>query len=362
MNSISASQAFIDGEIVGPTLVAWDEAGVVIEVRSIPLSEVDVDAILSPGFIDIQVNGIDEINVATATSQDWVKLSRLLLGTGVTSWCPTLISNPLAEITTSLKLIARQIDEQSVEKNQMVSEIIGVHLEGPFLGSATGAHDRRHVIDVDIEWIRELPKSVKLVTMGAEQSQAVIATKILREHGATVSIGHSRATHEQIQSMKNAGASIVTHLFNAMSGVHHREEGVALSVLTDSDLFASIIVDLEHVSPQAVQLAFLAKPDKMILITDSVASTSVTAPRLRDGTLAGSVLKMDQAIRNAVTHCSVPLHQALAAATVNPATAMNLQDRGEIAIGKKADFVVLSSSLTIEQMICRGRSIANFND
>ena len=161
---------------------------------------------------------------------------------------------------------------------------------------------------------------------------------------------------------KNAGAQMVTHLYNAMSGVHHRDSGVALVALTDDEIYASIIVDLEHVSKRAVQLAFLAKPNRMILVSDSVQSNSDHAPRLKDGTLAGSVLTMDQAIRNAVFHCSVSLPQALASATRNPASVLALADRGEISVGKRADLVLLGNDLTVIKTVSNGLSNIANND
>jgi N-acetylglucosamine-6-phosphate deacetylase len=180
--------------------------------------------------------------------------------------------------------------------------------------------------------------------------------------GVAVSIGHTRATEQEFLLAKQVGAQMVTHLYNAMSGVHHRDLGVALVALTDDEIYASIIVDLEHVSKRAVQLAFLAKPNRMILVSDSVQSISDHAPRLKDGTLAGSVLTMDQAIRNAVIHCSVSLSQALASATRNPASVLGLVDRGEISVGKRADLVLLGNDLTVTKTVSNGLSKIANND
>ena len=145
-----------------------------------------------------------------------------------------------------------------------------------------------------------------------------------------------------------------------MSGVHHRDPGVALVALTDDEMYASIIVDLEHVSKRAVQLAFLAKQNRMILVSDSVQSNSDHAPRLKDGTLAGSVLTMDHALRNVVLQCSVPIAQALVSATRNPASVLGLTDRGEIEVGKRADLVLLGNDLTVIKTMSNGLfNIAN---
>lgn len=366
MNQLSAAAALLDGEIVGPTRVTWNDDGIITNVQSISLIEAEAEAetnhIVVPGFIDIQVNGIGNINIADAKDDDWNRLDRVLLTTGVTSWCPTLVSAPLNSLGASLHSISKHMRGDPASKAVATTCVLGAHLEGPFLGDAHGAHQRSSIIPIDLDWIEQLPSCVQLMTLGAEQNNVVEAIHALRKRGIFVAIGHSRASDEQILSAIHAGAHIVTHLFNAMSGVHHRQEGLALFALTSDDLFASIIVDLEHVSARAVQLAFRAKPHNMILVTDSVRSESATAPRLEDGTLAGSVLTMDGAIRNAVQSCSVPLVEALNAATLNPAIALGLHDRGQIAIGKRADLVVLSRSLKVTKTMSNGIHHANNSD
>lgn len=372
MNQLSASNALLDGEIVGPTRVTWNDDGVITNVKCISLSEAKADAdgdaetteaqILVPGFIDIQVNGIRDINVADANENDWGLIDRLLLNTGVTSWCPTLISASLNSLDASLQSISLRMLRSSASNSAATTSVLGAHLEGPFLGDAHGAHRPSSILPIDLHWINQLPECVQLMTLGAEQNNVVEAIHALRKRGILVSIGHSRASDQQILGATNAGAQIVTHLFNAMSGVHHREEGLALYALTSDELFATIIVDLEHVSARAVQLAFRAKPHRIILVTDSVQSATSDAPRLKNGTLAGSVLTMDRAIRNAVTSCSVPLVEALQAASTNPANALGLRDRGQIAIGKRADLVVLSSSLEVTKTISNGIQHTNGSD
>lgn len=354
MNQLSATRAFVNGAVVGPTRVAWDADGTITDVTQISSRDATVDALLVPGFIDLQVNGIDDVNVATANELQWKRLNHLLLKSGVTSWCPTLVSASTASLDLSLASIQvamrRGLDQNSIAK----PSIVGAHLEGPFLGAALGAHDKNSVVDVDLNWIAALPTCVALMTIGAEQPHCVQAVQLLRQRGVTVSIGHTHATEQQFIAAKNAGAQMVTHLYNAMSGVHHRNHGIALSALTDDDMYASIIVDLEHVSQRAVQLAFRAKPDAMILITDSVRASTKNAPRLSDGTLAGSVLTMDQALRNTVLRCSVQLSVALASATKHPARVLGLHDRGDISVGKRADVVLLDNDLSVLQTVSGG--------
>ena len=362
MSQLSASRAFVNGALVGPTRVTWDEDGTITDVSEIRAQDAATDALLVPGFIDLQVNGIAEVNVASADDLQWQRLNQLLLKSGVTSWCPTLVSASKDSLAVSLAAIQSRMQQQDTEHNIVSSSILGAHMEGPFLGAALGAHDRRNVVEVDLQWIAQLPECVALMTVGPEQENGVAAVRLLRQQGIAVSLGHTRATEQQFLDAKEAGAQMVTHLFNAMSGVHHREHGVALTALTDDEIFASIIVDLEHVSRRAVQLAFRAKPDRMVLVTDSVRANTISAPRLNDGTLAGSVLSMDQALRNTVLNCSVPLSVALTSATRNPADVLGLRDRGDISVGKRADLVLLTHDLSVLQTVSRGLFYDHKND
>ena len=354
MRQISAARAFVNGTLCGPTMVTWDATGTISKVTDIKASEAEFDALLVPGFIDLQVNGFGQFNVSSANSAHWSQVDKYLLNSGVTSWCPTLVSAPLDNLISALAMVSSQMQLRASSKATATTSIIGAHLEGPFLGTAIGAHNKNDVIDIDLQWLSALPACVALMTLGAEQRESVQAIRLLRELGVTVSLGHTRATEQEFLQAKEAGAQMVTHLFNAMSGVHHRNQGVALDVLTDDDMYASIIIDLEHVSARAVQLAYKAKPHRMIMVSDSVQSTSDHAPRLSDGTLAGSVLTMDQALRNAVFHCSVPLELALASATKHPAAVLGLKDRGEIARDKRADLVLLGHDLSVVTTVSNG--------
>lgn len=354
MNHLSATRAFINGVLVGPTHVAWDEDGIITDVSAIRSQDDAIDAILVPGFIDLQVNGINGINVASADDSQWQRLNRLLLKSGVTSWCPTLVSASKDSLAMSLGLIHSRMQRQRNNHKVVASSILGAHMEGPFLGAAIGAHDRHSVVEIDLHWIAQLPACVALMTIGPELKDVVAAVRLLRLQGIAVSLGHTRATEQQFLQAKEAGAQMVTHLFNAMSGVHHRETGVALTALTDDEMFASIIVDLEHVSRRAVQLAFRSKPHRMILVTDSVRAETISAPRLSDGILAGSVLSMDQALRNTVGTCSIPLSVALTSTSSNPAEVLGLTDRGDISVGKRADLVVLSHEMSVLQTVSQG--------
>ena len=317
-----------------------------------PWNGATADTSLVPGFIDLQVNGIDDVDVASATGTAWARLGELLVDQGVTSWCPTLITAALDNYEQPLARIAQA-------QRLGGPSIIGAHLEGPFLGGAPGAHPRALLAPIDLEWLLALPAIVRLVTLAPELEHAADAVALLVERGVVVSLGHSTPSQTEAGAAVQAGATMATHLFNGMSGVHHREPGLAAHALLNDALTVGLIADLIHVHPIALELAFRIKPaERTVLVTDAVAWRGPSAalvglqiidgaPRLRDGTLAGSVLTMDHAIRNVVNHCGVSLEQAVRSASTNPARVMGLTDRGAIAVGQRGDLVELDDQLHV---------------
>jgi N-acetylglucosamine-6-phosphate deacetylase len=237
--------------------------------------------------------------------------------------------------------------------------MLGAHLEGPFLGGAPGAHRRDLLAEIDHGWLTQLPDVVCLMTLAPELRGAAEAVRSLVARGIVVSLGHTTATRDQFTEAVAAGATLVTHLFNGMSGVHHREPGVAAFAMADDTVCASLIADGIHVDPLVVRLAFAALGERAVLVTDSVAWRSrragpVTieltdgAPRLPDGTLAGSAVTMDAALRTCV-RAGVPIAAAVRAASATPAHLMGRRDHGGLVVGGRADMVALTAELEVEQ-------------
>jgi N-acetylglucosamine-6-phosphate deacetylase len=282
----------------------------------------------------------------------------LLLAQGVTGWCPTLVTAPLDRYARPLARIA----EAAADRRPGRPAILGAHLEGPFLGGAPGAHRREHLVPVDLDWLAALPPIVKVVTLAPELDRATDAIRLLRDRHVLVSLGHSTATLEQTKAAADAGARLVTHLFNGMGPLHHRRPGLLGGALADDRLTPSLIADGVHVHPAALRLAARAKgPGGWCLVTDAVgwrhgnlAEGRVTmvegAPRLADGTIAGSAVGMDAAVRRLVEECEIPLDEALAAATSTPARLLGLGDRGRIVPGCRADLVALTPDLHVEEV------------
>ncbi len=323
---------------------------------------------LVPGFIDVQVNGIDDIDVAHATGSDWDRLSDLLLDQGVTSWCPTLVTNALDRFAEPLERMRAAQQRGAMSAH---ARVIGAHLEGPFLGGAPGAHPRHLLAPIDLAWLGSLPEIVRLITLAPELDDATEAIRQLTERGIVVSIGHSTPSISAVEAAIHAGATMATHLFNGMSGVHHRDPGLASVALVDDRLAVGLIADLVHVDQLAIQLAFRAKPEGgIVLVTDAVGWRIGTvgevgmqrrdgAARLPDGTLAGSIVTMDHMVRNLVDICGISLDAAIRSASTNPARVIGCPDRGVIEVGRRADLVALDDTLRIAGVWLDGHQVRN---
>lgn len=318
------------------------------------------DRILVPGFVDLQVNGHDDVDVATADGAAWERMDALLVAQGVTTWCPTLVSAPAGSYGGALARIVAAAARPTTGRPR----IAGAHLEGPFLGGAPGAHPPDLLLAIDLDWLAALPDIVRLVTLAPELDGALDAIRLLTDRGVAVSLGHSTASYEESVAATEAGARLVTHLFNGMDPFHHRRPGLVGAALAHPLLTPCLIADLVHVHPAALRFAMAAT--EAILVTDAIAwraphagqrVTVTDAPRLPDGTLAGSALTMDAAVRNAVG-AGVDLRTAVVAATMQPAYALGLTDRGDIEPGLLADLVVLTPDLEVDEVWIAGARCA----
>jgi N-acetylglucosamine-6-phosphate deacetylase len=325
------------------------------------------DAVLVPGFIDIQINGLGAIDFAHADAAAWRRALQTQVRHGVTACCPTLVSAPLASYDEPLA-VARAIASGTAGAG---AAVLGVHLEGPFLGGAPGAHVVEHLRTVDRAWLDALleraPGLVRIVTLAPEADPGLAGTRMLAAAGVVVAIGHSTVNYDEALAAADAGAKLVTHLFNGMAPFNHREPGLAGAALDDDRLTPSLIADLVHVHPAALRLAIGAKRS-VALVTDAVAVDAGTigdvvmqeregAARLPDGTLAGSVLTMDRALRN-VVDLGFPLARAVELASTVPAEVLGCADRGRLEPGRRADIVALDrESLAVRAVWIGGRPV-----
>ncbi len=329
------------------------------------------DRFIVPGFIDVHVHGGGGAD--TMDGADGVrKLARFHASHGTTTILPTTITNPAARILDALL----GVREVALEARHDLPDVLGAHLEGPFISRARlGAQPDfvlepsdpllQQVLDLDI---------VRVVTLAPELPGAVAAAQAFSAAGVRVSMGHSTDdgtfASVMLEALPSAG---FTHLFNAMGGIEGRRPGLAGTALAASEAFAELIFDLQHVHPDVMKLALNARPDHLLFVTDAMRASglgdgptelggqavTVTAGRatLEDGTLAGSVLTMDQAFRNALAS-GVSWLQAASLTSGAAARYLGLDDRGEIAAGKRADLVVLNSDLQVESVWVQGRRLA----
>jgi N-acetylglucosamine-6-phosphate deacetylase len=325
--------------------------------------------LLCPGFIDLQINGAFGADIGPDPDAIKTLVTRLPT-TGVTSFLPTLISSP----TERYEEFFDALEEGAVENG---ARVLGAHLEGPFLApDRKGAHDPAHLRPIDLGFLRELLRSgkVRIMTLAPELPNSLEAIELLLEEGAVASAGHTDATCEEVTRAVDAGLSLGTHLYNAMRPLAHREPGTVGALLTDDRVKVGIIADGVHVHEAALRLAYRARGSEgLILVTDAMQAAGMPpgdyelgqrkvhledgAVRLPDGTLAGSALTMDEAVRNAVRFLVVSLAQAVRMAAETPAAALNLDGKGKIAAGYDADFVLLDAEGTVLETIVAGETV-----
>lgn len=329
------------------------EAG---EGRPAEAPDVDLpDGLLAPGLVDLQVNGFFGHDMVDADEAGWHTVVSRLPETGVTAFLPTFITAP---VETQAAALRRTRD--LLPKLPDGTRVLGVHLEGPFLSAKRkGAHNPAHLTDPAPEAVATLLETglVKLVTLAPERTGALDAIRALTGAGVLVSVGHSDATAEQVAAAADAGARKVTHIFNAQTGIHHRDPGVAVQALIDDRLSPGLILDLHHVSAKVAELVFRTAAGRVVLVTDAAASAGMApgtyelggepitmpeqGPPLRaDGTIAGSGLRLDDAVGNAI-RIGVDPATAVDAATRVPADLIGRADLGRIAPGAAADLVWL---------------------
>lgn len=331
---------------------------------------------LIPGRMDLHIHGAGGADVMDGTTEALHILSRRLLEEGVTSFLATTMTEENEKIEKALYNVGQFIKE----KKGKGAEILGVHLEGPFLSLLqAGAHPRSHIQKADISlfkhWQILSENTIRLVTLAPERDGAIPLIKYLRENGVVASMGHSHATYEQAIAGMKAGVTHVTHLFNAMGGLHHRNPGVVGAALLHEEVKAELIPDGFHVCWEMINLAYRLKGRQgLILVTDAMRAkcmgdgvydlggqeVHVTGGKaaLKDGTLAGSVLTIDEAVRKMMENTSCTLADTLLMCSVNPAKQLGLYHRkGSITVGKEADLVVLDEKYRVVMTICKGNVV-----
>ena len=357
--------------LTGESLVEGDlyfDAGVITESTSSSPEVVDADGlIVSPGLIDVQINGGFGRDFTQDPTTIW-EVGERLPELGVTAFVPTFVTSP-GEVTD----LAIDVVANRKPTGYRGAAVLGLHFEGPWISPEMhGAHNTDHITEPDNAIADRWADSghVKIVTLAPERDRAGTVIETLRTAGVVVSIGHTAADFATATDALSSGATMVTHLFNQMTPLGHREPGVVGAALLAAR-YCLLIVDGLHIADGALEIAWqVLGPQRVILVTDAMAALGLgpgtyplgdgpvtvggDGPRTLDGRLAGSVVTLPEAIRNLTASTSAGLAAALRCATANPADALGLVDHGDFRHGGQADITLLDESLNVVTTLVSG--------
>lgn len=376
MKCFKNAAAYVEGSGLVRCAVEFDETIAFIGDSSfaeeIPLP---AGAVVLPGFVDQHVHGAGGADGMDGSVEALTTISQTLAKEGTASFLVTTMTQSKENILNALKAVKTFREGQNTG-----ARALGVHLEGPFISPKyKGAQPLQYVTLPDVKTFDEYNaasgNSIKIVTLAPEAEGAEELIRHLKSNGIVASIGHTGAGVEEVQRAIQCGASNVTHTYNAQSALHHREIGAVGSAMLFDELNCEMIADAIHVSVPAMRLLVKSKPkDKLTLITDAMRAKGLPdgvselggqtvyvkngQARLADGTLAGSVLKMNRALQNVVEKLGVSFTQAVDSATINPAKNLGLDGEiGSIKVGKRTDFTVLNKNYDVLYTIVGGKIV-----
>ena len=379
-----ALKYIVGGKIVLPEAVVADkalafdtESGKIVGlVDAAPAGADVIDAkggYVAPGLVDVHIHGYLGEDTCDAKPEGIKKMAYGVAANGVTSFLPTTMTVAKDEIVAALDAV-RSLKEESLTWDG--AEILGVHAEGPFINpSKKGAQAEENILVPDADFILENADIIKSVTLAPEMDKDHACIKKLAADGRVlVSMGHTDATFEEAMSATRDGVNHATHLFNAMSALAHRNPGVVGAALASENVSVEVIADTFHINPGLYSIIAKVKGDKMVLITDCTRGGGMPDGeytlggqpiflkgiecRLADGTIAGSVLKLNNAVKNVLDHTSLPVNEVFKMASLNPASAIHCDDRiGSLEAGKDADIIITDENINIVTTIKKGRTI-----
>ena len=334
-----------------------------------------------PGFIDLHVHGSMGVDTMDASQAALQQMGHFFATHGVTAYCPTTMTAPHADILKAVRAIG--MIHALADEDKHGPRILGAHVEGPYISPRfPGAQPAEHVRRPNLLEFRQLLEAgpISLITLAPEMSNAHELVMAAREAGVVVVLGHTDASYEECMTAVSWGVSQATHTYNAMSGLHHRWPGTLGAVLSCDEIDAQLIADNVHVHPAAMQILARCKGvDGTILITDAMQAAGLNDGeyalggqrvtvvgeecRLADGTLAGSILTMEKALKNFMAATGLSLAEAWPTSSQNAARSLGLDDRlGAIRPGYWADLVVLDSELEVVATIVRGQIVYQRSD
>ena len=363
--------------VIGKALAFDDESGKIIGfVDAAPAGADVIDACgnyVAPGLVDIHIHGYLGEDTSDAKPEGIKKMAYGVAKNGVTSFLPTTMTVAKDEIIAALNA-CRSLKEES--KTWDGAEIIGVHAEGPFINpSKKGAQAEENILVPDADFVLENADIITSITLAPEMDKDhACIKKLAKESNVLISMGHTDATFDEAMSAVKDGVGHATHLFNAMSALAHRNPGVVGAALASESVSVEVIADTFHINPGLYSIISKVKDDKMVLITDCTRAGGMPDGeydlggqpiflkgiecRLADGTIAGSVLKLNDAVKNVLTHTTLPVNVVFKMASLNPATSIHCEDRiGSLEAGKDADIIIADENISIVRTIKKGRTI-----
>lgn len=378
MKAFVNALSYISGEGIARRNIVFDDRIVRIggDVDGAEEVRIPDDAVVVAGFIDGHIHGAGGSDAMDGTADALATIAATLAREGTTAFLATTMTASERDTIAAMTAVKEYVSRGNADG----ARIIGVHLEGPFVSEKyKGAQPLEHITSPDIALYDKFDAAcggmVKTVTLAPEKDGALKLIRHLCDKGVISSIGHTAATAQEMKKAVDIGAAAVTHTFNAQSPFAHRDVGAAGIALGDDRLDCEIIADGIHVCADAVRLLVRCKPhDKITLITDSIRAKGVGGgvselggqtvyvndgqARLADGTLAGSVLRMDSAVKFMVEKAGLSLGEAVDLATVNPAKKLGMYDlMGNIEVGKRADFTVLDGKLSAIRTVVGGKIV-----
>lgn len=373
-------KAIVGGKIILKDKILENMALIFSDVieKIVPLCEVpsDVEIIdanggyVSPGLIDIHIHGYLGKDVCDGEAESIKVIAGGLIKNGVTAFLPTTMTVDISVIKKALQ-VCRELKEQS--KTWQGSEILGCHAEGPFINeSKKGAQDAKYILKPDAKFVKEYSDIIKIITVAPETDTENFdfIKEICEDTDVIVSMGHTAADYQTAEKSVKSGVKHVTHLFNAMTALSHRELGVVGAAL-NSDVSCELIVDTYHVDKNLYDMVWKLKGRKLCFITDCLPAGGLpfgeytlggakiiyrdNVCKLEDGTIAGSVLALNKGVWNVYKNSSIPLFECVNAASLNPATTIGVADKkGSIETGKDADIIITDDKFNVKATIIGG--------
>ncbi len=372
MFALSTGKLILENEIKEGYALLFDEKilGIVPEAQ-IPADAEIIDAhggYIAPGLIDLHIHGYLGRDVCDGSVESMKIISKGLLENGVTGYLPTTMTVDMQTIVSAIDACRALMNE----KEFYGSPILGVHAEGPFISaSKKGAQDERFILKPDSEFVKRHSDVIKVITLAPEEDRDFAEIrKIAEETDVVVSMGHTSADYETAFASTKAGVRHTTHLFNAMTPMTHRAPGVVGAAL-NSSVSCELIVDTYHVAAALFDTVYKLKGRKLCFITDCLPAGGLPEGeytlggakiiyrdnicRLTDGTIAGSVLKLNKGVWNVYQNSEIPLWECVNCASLNPATVIGVADKkGSLAVGKDADIIVLDEEFNLKKTIIGG--------